>query len=81
MLDDANSAGSHLPNRGRQHTLQVKKRSPAQVTAAGQVVQAAGQRHGQGKRVALRSKLPATVYSIQHTQRARGPPLPNLEIC
>lgn len=75
VLDDVNSAGSHLPNRGRQHTLQVEKTAtiPGHSSRAG----------GAGRRTEARArqkggpqKQIASYSCRQHTQRARRPPAP-----
>lgn len=75
VLDDANSAGSHLPNRGR-HTYRWRKGHQLRSQQQGRWCRQQDRRHGQGQRGALRSELQATVYSIQHTQSACGPPAP-----
>ena len=62
MLDGVTSAGSHLPNRGSQHATGGEK-ATSPITAAGQAVQAAGLRHGQGKRVASEATAPLQLHT------------------
>lgn len=69
VLDDANSAGWHLPNRGRQHTLRSQQKGRRY-----------RQQDGQGKGVTLRSKLPA-IAAYSTPRGHAGHLLPNLEVC